>query len=66
MRRRMPNAGRAWPWTAGSSSPCACFLFEVSGKGNDYPVYWYDHDQNTVEAVAGNFAQCVKRFVERN
>ncbi len=42
------------------------FEFDVSTKGPDYPVYWHDHEQNTLEPFAPNFAECVKRFVQKN
>jgi hypothetical protein len=43
------------------------FVFDVSGhNGGDYPVYWYDHEQNSYEPFAPDFAACVRRFVERN
>ena len=43
-----------------------CFVFDVSAKGNDYPVFWYRHEENTMEAFAANFAECIKRFVQGN
>ena len=42
------------------------FVFDVSAKGNDYPVYWYRHEENTMEPYAPNFAECIKRFVQKN
>lgn len=42
------------------------FVFEVSATGNDYPVFWHDHEQNTVEPFAPNFAECIKRFSQKN
>ena len=43
-----------------------CFVFDVSAKGNDYPVFWYDHEQNSLEPFAPNFTECIKRFVQKN
>lgn len=43
-----------------------CFLFDVSAKGKDYPVFWYRHEENTLEPFAPNFAECIKRFVQKN
>jgi hypothetical protein len=43
-----------------------CFVFDVSVKTGEYPVYWYRHEENTMEAFAANFAECVKRFVEKD
>jgi hypothetical protein len=43
-----------------------CFVFDVSVKGKDYPVYWHDHEQNSLEPFASSFAECVKRFAQRN
>ncbi len=43
-----------------------CFVFDVSVKGGDYPVFWYRHEENTLEPFAPNFAECIKRFVQRN
>jgi len=42
-----------------------CFLFDVSVEGGDYPVYWYQHEENSLEPFASNFAECVKRFAQR-
>jgi hypothetical protein len=42
------------------------FVFDVSAKGSDYPVLWYDHEQNTLEPFAPNFAECIKRFSKKN
>ena len=42
------------------------FVFDVSGKGSDYPVFWHDHEQNTLEPFAPNFAECIKRFSQKN
>ena len=43
-----------------------CFVFDVSAKGSDYPVFWYRHEENTMEAFAADFAECIKRFAEKN
>jgi hypothetical protein len=43
-----------------------CFVFDVSAKGDDYPVYWYRHEENTMEPFAPNFAECIKRFAQKN
>ncbi len=43
-----------------------CYLFDVSIKGGDYPVYWWRHEENTLEPYTSNFAECIKRFVQKN
>jgi len=44
-----------------------CFVFDVSKKASgDYPIYHYEHEQNSLELFAPNFAACIKRFVEKN
>lgn len=43
-----------------------CFVFDVSGAGNDPPVFWHDHEQNSLEPFAPNFMECIKRFAEKN
>jgi hypothetical protein len=43
-----------------------CFVFDVSSKTRDYPIFWYDHEQNTLEPFAPTFAECIKRFADRN
>lgn len=43
-----------------------CFVFDVSAKGSDCPVFFYNHEENTLKAYAPNFAECIKRFVEKN
>jgi hypothetical protein len=43
-----------------------CYVFDVTAKGSDYPVYCYDHERNALEPFAPNFAECIKRFVEKN
>lgn len=42
------------------------FVFDVSAKEKDYPVFWHDHEQNTLEPFAPNFAECVKRFAQKS
>lgn len=42
------------------------FVFDVSMKKGDYPVYWHDHEQNTLEPFAGTFAECIKRFAHKD
>ena len=42
------------------------FVFDVSAKGNDYPIFWHDHEQNTLEPFAPDFAECIKRFSQKN
>lgn len=42
------------------------FVFDISTKGEDYPVFWHDHEQNTLEPFASNFAECIKRFSQKN
>ena len=39
------------------------FVFNVAEK--DWPVYWYDHEQNMVEPFAPGFAEAIQRFAER-
>jgi hypothetical protein len=41
------------------------FVFDVSAKG-DWPVFWFRHEENTMEPFAPNFAGCIKRFVQGN
>jgi hypothetical protein len=43
-----------------------CFVFDVSGNGNDYPVFYYNHELNMMQPWSGNFAECIRRFAERN
>lgn len=43
-----------------------CFVFDVSAKGTDYPIYWYRHEENEMQSFASSFAECIKRFSERN
>jgi len=42
------------------------FVFDVRDKGPDYPVYFYNHEENTMEPFAANFAECIKRFAQQN
>lgn len=42
------------------------FVFDVSTRDTDYPVFWHDHEQNTLEPFAPNFSECVKRFANKN
>ena len=41
------------------------FIFDVSQKG-EFPIYWHDHENNTLEPFAPNFASCIRRFAEKN
>lgn len=43
-----------------------CFVFDVSSNVKDFPVYWYRHEENTMEPFSPNFAECIKRFVQCN
>lgn len=43
-----------------------CFVFDISGKGSDYPVFYYNHELNSMEPWSKNFAECIKRFADRN
>ncbi len=42
-----------------------CFVFDVSAKGDDNPVYWYRHEESILEPYAPNFAECIKRFAQK-
>jgi hypothetical protein len=42
------------------------FVFDVSVKNSDYPVYWYKHEESLLEPYAANFAECIKRFTQHN
>lgn len=42
------------------------FVFDVSVKNSDYPVYWYKHEESLLEPYAPNFAECIKRFTQHN
>lgn len=41
-----------------------CFVFDIGEGSSEFPVYWYDHEQNSLEPFAPNFAECVKRWEE--
>lgn len=41
------------------------FVFDTSKK-NGGAVHWYNHEENTVEPFATSFAQCIRRFEQRN
>jgi hypothetical protein len=41
------------------------FVLEASKK-NAGAVYWYDHEQHTVELFAASFAGCIRRFEQKN
>ncbi|MCP5522287.1 MAG: SMI1/KNR4 family protein [Verrucomicrobiales bacterium] len=43
-----------------------CFVFDVSAKASDCSIYWYRHEENDLEPFAANFAECIKRFVQKN
>ena len=43
-----------------------CFVFNASVKGDHYPVYWFRHEESMLEPFAPNFAECIKRFSQRN
>ena len=38
------------------------FCFDVGRKNRDYPVFKYDHEIDTFEPYAANFAEAIKRF----
>jgi hypothetical protein len=40
------------------------FVFDASKNG--HAIFWYDHEQNAVEPFAASFAECIKRFDQRN
>jgi hypothetical protein len=42
------------------------FVFDLSTKDKDYPVYWHKHEDNELEAFAPDFAACIKRFSEKS
>lgn len=41
------------------------FVFDVRAPG-DWPVYFYNHEENVLEHYAANFAECIKRFAQKN
>jgi hypothetical protein len=43
-----------------------CFVFDVSVKDSDYPVFWFKHEESLLEPFAPNFAECIKRFAQKN
>lgn len=43
-----------------------CFVFDVSIKNSDYPVFWFRHEESRLEAFAPSFAECIKRFVQKS
>jgi hypothetical protein len=43
-----------------------CFVFDVAANAKDYPVYWYRHEENTMEQFASNFSECIRRFAQRD
>lgn len=42
------------------------FVFDVTSRNSDYPVFWHDHEQNTLEPFAANFAECIQRFAAKS
>jgi hypothetical protein len=43
-----------------------CFVFDAAAKGDDYPVFWYDHESSCFEPFAEDFAECIKRFASKD
>jgi hypothetical protein len=43
-----------------------CFVFDLSARGGDRPVFWHRHEENTLEPFAPKFAECIKRLAQRN
>jgi hypothetical protein len=41
------------------------FVF-VTSKKKDAAVYWYNHEENTVEPFAASFAECIRRFDQKS
>ena len=41
------------------------FVFDIS-RNRSGEVFWYDHEQNTVEPFAAGFAECIRRFDQGN
>ena len=41
------------------------FVFDVAAPGGDWPVYFYNHEENVLEPFATNFAECIRRFVKK-
>jgi hypothetical protein len=42
-----------------------CFVFDISSKASEYPVYWHRHEENDLEAFAPSFAECIKRLSDK-
>ncbi len=42
------------------------FVFDVRASGGNWPVYFYNHEENSLEAFASNFAECIQRFEKGN
>jgi hypothetical protein len=40
-------------------------VFDASKK-NGGAVYWYNHEENTVEPFAACFAECIRRFDQKS
>ena len=40
------------------------FVFDAADARG--AAFWYDHEQNAVEPFAASFAECIKRFEQRN
>jgi hypothetical protein len=38
------------------------FCFGLAGRGSNYEVHKYDHELDSFEPYAKNFAECIKRF----
>jgi hypothetical protein len=41
-----------------------CFVFDISRKGTDYPVFYYNHELSAMEPWANDFTGCIRRFAE--
>ncbi len=42
------------------------FVFDVRGSGGNWPVYFYNHEENSMEQFASSFAECIQRFAKGN
>ena len=42
------------------------FVFDVAAPGGDWPVYFYNHEENSLEHFAANFAECIRRFAKKD
>ena len=42
------------------------FVFDVAAPGGDWPVYFYNHEENALEPFAASFAECIQRFAKKN